>query len=87
MPGNTERALNQERGVKLEPERQRLQLALREVNPPAFSSRANGLRRRYPADHQPDRGLVMTLGDVLFDTGDTQSCQLGSAPCAKVQFL
>lgn len=67
---HNELSLNQERAVKLELERQRLQLALREAKLLSlqhgqwFDEQMTSL-----AATETNRGLVMTLGDVLFDAG------------------
>jgi outer membrane protein OmpA-like peptidoglycan-associated protein len=63
--------LNQERAAKLELERQRLQLALREAKLLSVQDQSNWLEEQMVslATTQSERGLVMTLGDVLFDAG------------------
>jgi outer membrane protein OmpA-like peptidoglycan-associated protein len=63
--------LNQERASKLELERQRLQLALREAKLLSIQEQSNWLEEQMVslATTETERGLVMTLGDVLFDTG------------------
>src|SRR5690606_17151678 len=66
--------LNQERLAKLELERQRLQLALREAKLVSVQQQGKWLEAQIVslATTQSDRGLVMTLGDVLFDTGQAE---------------
>ena len=66
--------LNQERAVKLELERQRLQLALREAKLASVQQQGKWVESQIAAlaSEQTDRGLVMTLGDVLFDFVDVQ---------------
>ena len=61
--------LNQERAAKLELERQRLQLALREAKLLSVQEHSNWLEEQMLslATSETERGLVMTLGDVLFD--------------------
>ncbi len=63
--------LNQERASKLELERQRLQLALREAKLLSLQGQSQWLEEQIVslASTATDRGLVMTLGDVLFDVG------------------
>lgn len=63
--------LNQERAVKLELERQRLQLVLREAKLLSVQEQSNWLEEQMLslATSETERGLVMTLGDVLFDAG------------------
>jgi outer membrane protein OmpA-like peptidoglycan-associated protein len=63
--------LNQERAVKLELERQRLQLALREAKLLSVQEQSNWLEEQMVSltRSEGERGLVMTLGDVLFDAG------------------
>ncbi|WPC03612.1 OmpA family protein [Pseudomonas benzenivorans] len=63
--------LNQERAAKLELERQRLQLALREAKLLSIQEQSHWLEEQMVslATTETERGLVMTLGDVLFDAG------------------
>lgn len=63
--------LNQERAVKLELEVQRLQLALREAKLLSVQEHGSWLEEQMLslATSESERGLVMTLGDVLFDAG------------------
>ena len=69
---HTQQVLNEERAAKLELERQRLQLALREAKLLSVQQQGQWLEEQIVslATTQTDRGLVMTLGDVLFDTGE-----------------
>ncbi|MEO8489064.1 OmpA family protein [Pseudomonas sp.] len=71
---HTEQGLNAEKGSKLELERQRLQLALRENKLASVQQQGKWLEEQIASltTTQTDRGLVLTLGDVLFDTGDAQ---------------
>jgi outer membrane protein OmpA-like peptidoglycan-associated protein len=64
----------QERLAKLELERQRLQLALREAKLTSVQEQNAWLEGQIVSllAVQTDRGLVMTLGDVLFDAGESQ---------------
>ena len=87
---HTEQALNEERAAKLELERQRLQLALREAKLLSVQQQGKWLEEQIIslATTQTDRGLVMTLGDVLFDTGEAQLKSSASRTVLKVvQFL
>lgn len=82
--------INNERLEKLEMERQRLQLALREAK--LASAQQHGLWLEDQivslATTQTERGLVMTLGDVLFDTGHTELKSSANRTVLKVvQFL
>ncbi|MDR0277075.1 MAG: OmpA family protein [Paucimonas sp.] len=82
--------LNQERQTKLELERQRLQLALREAKLSSVQQQGKWLEEQIVslATTQGDRGLVMTLGDVLFDTGQAELKNSASRTVLKlVQFL
>ncbi|HDS1734560.1 OmpA family protein [Pseudomonas sp. BP8] len=83
-------ALNQERIAKLDLERQRLQLALREAKLASVQQQGKWLEAQINAlaSEQSDRGLVMTLGDVLFDTGRADLKSSASRTVLKlVQFL
>ena len=87
---HSEKVLNEERAAKLELERQRLQLALREAK--LLSVQQQGKWREEQiislATTQTDRGLVMTLGDVLFDTGEAELKSSANRTVLKiVQFL
>lgn len=82
--------LNQERAVKLELERQRLQLALREAKLLSVQEQSNWLEEQMVglATTQSERGLVMTLGDVLFDAGHSDLKASANRTVLKlVQFL
>jgi len=82
--------LNQERQTKLELERQRLQLALREAKLSSVQQQGKWLEEQIVslATTDSDRGLVMTLGDVLFDTGEAELKNSASRTVLKlVQFL
>jgi outer membrane protein OmpA-like peptidoglycan-associated protein len=83
-------ALNQERLAKLDLERQRLQLALREAKLASVQQQGKEVEAQIVAlaSEQSDRGLVMTLGDVLFDTGQAELKNSASRTVLKlVQFL
>ncbi|MHC6226510.1 OmpA family protein [Pseudomonas sp. X10] len=83
-------ALNQERLAKLDLERQRLQLALREAKLLSVQQQGKWLEAQIASltTQQSDRGLVMTLGDVLFDTGRAELKSSASRTVLKlVQFL
>ncbi len=71
---HTEANLNQERLAKLELERQRLQLALREAKLLSLQQQGGVPEEQVVqlAANETDRGLVMTLGDVLFDAGSSE---------------
>ena len=71
-------ALNQERQAKLDLERQRLQLALREAKLASVQQQGKWVESQIAAlaSEQADRGLVMTLGDVLFHP---DSAELGNS--------
>ncbi|MEG0635902.1 MAG: OmpA family protein [Pseudomonas sp.] len=87
---HTNLVLNQERQAKLELERQRLQLALREAKLTSVQQQGKWLEEQIVslATMQSDRGLVMTLGDVLFDTGQAELKNSASRTVLKlVQFL
>ncbi|QXI27013.1 OmpA family protein [Pseudomonas vanderleydeniana] len=86
---HTEQALNQERAAKLELERQRLQLALRESKLISVQQQGKWVEEQISqASTQTDRGLVMTLGDVLFDTGEAELQSSANRAILKlVQFL
>ncbi|MDF9620067.1 OmpA family protein [Pseudomonas entomophila] len=83
-------ALNQERLAKLDLERQRLQLGLREAKLASVQQQGKWVEAQIVAlaSEQTDRGLVMTLGDVLFDTGEADLKNSASRTVLKlVQFL
>ncbi|MFK7607169.1 MULTISPECIES: OmpA family protein [unclassified Pseudomonas] len=87
---HTQQVLNQERAAKLELERQRLQLALREAKLLSVQQQGLWLEEQIInlATTQTDRGLVMTLGDVLFDTGAAELKNSANRTVLKlVQFL
>ncbi|MGE8362035.1 OmpA family protein [Pseudomonas sp.] len=82
--------VNQERAAKLELERQRLQLALREAKLLSVQEQSNWLEEQMVslATTETERGLVMTLGDVLFDTGHADLKASANRTVLKlVQFL
>jgi len=82
--------LNPERLAKMEMERQRLQLALREAKLASAQQQGRWLEDQIVslATTQTERGLVMTLGDVLFDTGHTELKSSANRTVLKVvQFL
>lgn len=82
--------LNTERLAKMEMERQRLQLALRESKLASAQEHGKWLEDQIVslATTQTERGLVMTLGDVLFDTGHTELKSSANRTVLKVvQFL
>lgn len=86
----TQLNLNQERVAKLELERQRLQLALREAKLLSVQDQSNWLEEQMVslATTQSERGLVMTLGDVLFDAGHADLKASANRTVLKlVQFL
>lgn len=87
---HSEQTLNQERLTKLELERQRLQLALREAKLLSVQQQGKWLEEQIVslATTETDRGLVMTLGDVLFDTGKADLKNSANRTVLKlVQFL
>lgn len=82
--------LTQERLAKLELERQRLQLALREAKLTSAQQQGRWLEDQILSlvTTQTDRGLVMTLGDVLFDPGHAELKSSANRTVLKVvQFL
>ena len=82
--------LNTERLAKMEMDRQRLQLALRESKLAGAQEHGKWLEDQIVslATTQTERGLVMTLGDVLFDTGHTELKSSANRTVLKVvQFL
>nr|WP_256562831.1 OmpA family protein [Pseudomonas sp. PA1(2017)] len=83
-------ALDQERAARLELDRQRLQLALREAKLVSVQQQNAWLEEQIVnlATAQTDRGLVMTLGDVLFDAGEARLKTSANRTVLKlVQFL
>ena len=87
---NSNLLLNQERLTKMEMDRQRLQLALREAKLASAQQQGKWLEDQIVslATTQTERGLVMTLGDVLFDTGHAELKNSANRTVLKVvQFL
>ncbi|MCY1274979.1 type VI secretion system peptidoglycan-associated domain protein [compost metagenome] len=87
---HTELKLNEERLAKLELERERLQLALREAKLLSVQQQGKWLEEQIVslATSETDRGLVMTLGDVLFDAGEADLKPAANRTVLKlVQFL
>ncbi|WP_339509820.1 OmpA family protein [Pseudomonas sp. RL_15y_Pfl2_60] len=86
----SELMLNQEREAKLELERQRLQLALREAKMLSLQEQGSMLGDQMIslATTQTERGLIITLGDVLFDAGHADLKASANRTILKVvQFL
>lgn len=82
--------LSQERLAKMDMERQRMQLALREAKLASAQQQGRWLEDQILslATTETDRGLVMTLGDVLFDAGHAELKNSASRTILKVvQFL
>lgn len=82
--------LNQERLARLELERQRLQLALREQKLAGAQEQGKWAEDQIMSlsTNQTERGLVMTLGDMLFDTGRAELKSSANRTVLKVvQFL
>ncbi|WP_268800713.1 OmpA family protein [Pseudomonas huanghezhanensis] len=82
--------LNQERLARLELERQRLQLALREQKLAGAQQQGKWAEDQIISlsTNQTERGLVMTLGDMLFDTGRAELKASANRTVLKVvQFL
>lgn len=82
--------LAKERLSKLELERQRLQLALREAKLASAQQQGKWLEDQILSlvTTQTERGLVMTLGDVLFDAGHAELKNSANRTVLKVvQFL
>ncbi len=86
---HTELNLNQERLARLDLQRERLQLALREAK--LLGTQQGQLLEEQMislAASETDRGLVMTLGDMLFDAGRSELDASASRTILKlVQFL
>lgn len=83
-------SLNQERAATLELELQRLQLGLREAKLLSIQEQSQWLEEQMVslATTSTERGLVMTLGDVLFDTGRADLKTAANRTVLKlVQFL
>lgn len=66
--------LNQQRLARLDLDRQRLQLDLRESRLASVQQQGKWLEQQITdlSIQDADRGLVLTLGDVLFDSGEAQ---------------
>jgi outer membrane protein OmpA-like peptidoglycan-associated protein len=82
--------LNQEKLARLELERQRLQLALREAKLSGAQQQGKWAEDQVISlsTLQTERGLVMTLGDMLFDTGHAELKSSANRTVLKVvQFL
>lgn len=82
--------LNQEKLARLELERQRLQLALREARLSGAQQQGKWAEDQVISlsTQQSERGLVMTLGDMLFDTGRAELKSSANRTILKVvQFL
>lgn len=87
---HSEAAGNQERRQHQELERERLQLALRESKLMSVQRQGQWLEDQLLAltTTDADRGLVLTLGDVLFDTGEADLKPSANRTLLKlVQFL
>ncbi|WP_263141897.1 OmpA family protein [Pseudomonas sp. RIT-PI-AD] len=87
---HSERVLNQERLAKLQLERERLQLSLREAKLLSVQEQGKWLEEQMVSlvTTETDRGLVMTLGDVLFDAGQAELKPSANRTVLKlVQFL
>ena len=82
--------LNQERLARLELERQRFQLAMREQKLAGAQQQGKWAEDQIISlsTNQTERGLVMTLGDMLFDTGRAELKSSANRTVLKVvQFL
>ncbi|MGP0173547.1 OmpA family protein [Pseudomonas sp. NCHU5208] len=87
---HSETRLNQERVAQLELELQRLQLTLREAKLLSVQQHNGWLEEQMVslAASETDRGLVMTLGDMLFDAGRAELQPAANRTLLKlVQFL
>jgi outer membrane protein OmpA-like peptidoglycan-associated protein len=83
-------ALNQERLAKQQMERERLQLAMREARLLNVQEQSKWLEQQMVslATNETERGLVLTLGDVLFDSGEADLKPAANRTVLKlVQFL
>ena len=83
-------ALNQERLAKQQLERERLQLAMREARLANVQEQNKWLEQQMVslATNETERGLVLTLGDVLFDSGEADLKPAANRTVLKVvQFL
>lgn len=70
---HTKLSINQERQAKLQLEIERLQLNLREAKLVSVQQQGKWLEEQINlATTETDRGLVLTLGDVLFDPADAE---------------
>lgn len=81
---------NQERLARQQLDRERLQLALREAKLASVQAQSQWLEEQMVslATDQTDRGLVLTLGDVLFDSGEAELKPAANRTVLKlVQFL
>ncbi|WP_263261973.1 OmpA family protein [Pseudomonas sp. RIT-PI-S] len=87
---HSEAAANQDKLQKQQLERERLQLALRESKLLSVQRQGQWLEDQLLAlaTTDADRGLVLTLGDVLFDTGEADLKPSANRTLLKlVQFL
>ncbi|BBT17953.1 membrane protein [Metapseudomonas otitidis] len=87
---HSELVRDQERAVRLQGEQERLQQSLREAKLLSAQQKGNWLEEQMVAlaATETDRGLVMTLGDVLFDTGRSELKGRANRTVLKlVQFL
>ncbi|MDX5373269.1 MAG: OmpA family protein [Pseudomonadaceae bacterium] len=87
---HSELNLNQERLAKLDLERERLQLTLREAKLLSAQQQGHWMEEQMVqlAASETDRGLLMTLGDVLFDAGRSELKASANRTILKlVQFL
>lgn len=87
---HSRQALAEQQSTKLELDVQRLQLALRESKLQSVQQQGKWLEEQIVALASVDgsRGLVMTLGDVLFDTGEAELKPSANRTVLKlVQFL
>ncbi|TRX74916.1 OmpA family protein [Pseudomonas mangiferae] len=86
---HSQAALNQDRLAKLQLERERLQLALREAKLLSVQQQGQWLEEQMVSlATETERGLVLTLGDVLFDTGHSELKPAANRTVLKVvQFL
>ncbi|CDF85053.1 OmpA/MotB [Pseudomonas knackmussii B13] len=81
---------NQERLARQQLDRERLQLALREAKLASVQAQSQWLEEQMVslATDQTERGLVLTLGDVLFDSGEAELKPAANRTVLKlVQFL
>ncbi|MCY1396603.1 putative lipoprotein YiaD precursor [compost metagenome] len=87
---HSELGLNQERLAKQQLERERLQLAMREARLLSVQQQSKWLEEQMVslATNETERGLVLTLGDVLFDSGEADLKPAANRTVLKlVQFL